>query len=67
MLEIIFLFIGVIIGSIITIIFSYKKPYGRIVLDKTDPYFATAGIEFYIGANEIAKLKCVVLEVDSHY
>lgn len=63
---ILILLIGVIIGSIATKLYLSKlKADGRIVINKSDPEFATAGIEFYKGANDISEMKRVTLEIYS--
>lgn len=59
------LVIGIMLGIIFHIMYEYiiVKEDGFIVFNKTDPDFATAGIEFHKGANEIVKKKRVILSI----
>ena len=58
---------GAMIGVIGTMLFLPKMADGKFHIIKTDdPNYASSGIEFYKGAEQLLKQKIIILRVQPH-
>lgn len=55
--------VGIVIGTTITRLYFGRKNDGELVLNNTDPDYATAGFIFNIGASEVVERNYIVIKV----
>lgn len=67
LVNIAMLLIGAAFGVIVTLfVKDSKKPDGVIFINRGDEDYAACGVRFYVGADNIATKKRVILNVNSH-